>query len=229
MSIKKQFAESAVPVTFGSTVLVGLMLGATYGFIAGAYDVIFRSSHITVDFVVVVILFYKAIGSCLGLFLAILSLGVLFITRSNATLRNIAALITGLALCILVLVVNGRIMTLMVLPVSISIALYIARSWPRVTWGTSIAWWLLAMCIAIVLSMARASGYMLDGKWLLWFISPVVLGLVFMLGRRACERVSSPIIIIATIGIPLCCDIVNLCIQSKYSRVLDTSATSPDS
>ncbi len=184
--------------TVWSTVCAGLMIGATYGYVVGAYDIVFRAPNISADYVTVVMFFYMAVGSGAGFLMALGSMLALRITHNPATLRNIAALMTGLAMCLVVLVVSGRKMTLVAFPVSIFIALLIVRSWPCVTWRVLIAWWLLSLFVAIALSLACASGVMPDSIFLSGVIYLALAVAVLTQGRRLCERSSKAVSVCTT-------------------------------
>ncbi len=197
MNNRSSIAEGSTSIKL--TFFTGLIQGAVFGVVTGAYDIIFRAPILSVDFVVVVLLHYMILGSVLGIVIASVSLCILRCTRCPATCRQTVALMTGMLLCFGVLIICGRKMTLLALPVSMMVALLIIRGWPKVNWSAAIAWSFLSMCVATTLSVCRVSGVLPQNNMLMAVISLAIAGVVLTIGRRICQQAAIRITVVCTV------------------------------
>ncbi len=198
--MNNQSSVSVTPASIRATVLAGLMLGVVMGIVAGAYDVIFHAPLLEIDFAVIALMYYLAIGGGFGIVIALGSWCIQRLARWPVTMRQMIALMTGMGICFFALIVCGRKGTIMAVPTSVLIALFIARGWLRISWRTSIAWWFLLVCVASALSISRVAGVLPQSQLLLGVISLASVSVVLTLGRRACERLAVPIAVVCAVS-----------------------------
>ncbi len=170
------------------------------GIVAGAYDVMFRAPLLQVDFVIVAMIFYMALGGGFGIVLAISAICIQRLARWPMSMRHMLALMAGMGLCFFALIVCGRMVTIISVPAAVLTALVITRGWLSVSWRTSIAWWFLLACAAMTLSIARVSGCLPQSSMLVGVMSLALVGVWLTLGRRMCQQMATAVTVTCAVS-----------------------------